>query len=150
MLGTSAVAECEPGHYRRKAESGRETVVGIGVRYNKACQSTGVPEVSIDAAPKHGFVCVRIGQVRPRNLIFGKGRHCLNELMSGLQIVYQSRSGFSGGDAIGYTLKFPPGDRALVVDIDVSPAAGAAPKQPTSLFEPQPTGRAPECVALVS
>ena len=143
-------AAAEPGHYRRKAESGQEAVVGVGVRYNKACQGTGVPEVSLDAAPEHGFVCARIGPVRPRNLIFGSGKHCFHKLMTGLQIVYQSRLDFSGMDAVGYTLKFPRGNRALVVDIQVKPVVGAASKQANPLFERQPTGRMPDCVALVS
>ena len=150
MLGTSAVAECEPGHYRRKAESGRETVVGIGVRWNKTCQSVGAPEVWLDSAPANGFVCVRTGMVRPRNLLFGGAAHCLQTPMEGVQIVYRSRSGFRGADAVGYTLKFPRGTRSLTVDIDVMPATGGAIRPPDSLSERQPSGRAPECAALVS
>jgi hypothetical protein len=138
-------------HYGRKVASSREAVVGTGVRWNKACQSTGVPQVWLDIAPEHGFVCIRIGTVRPRNIFFGGSDQCLKTPMDGAQVIYRSRSGFTGIDSIGYTLKFPKGDRRLAVAISVMPNTGPAmPQDSPALFERQTSGPVPECAALVS
>jgi hypothetical protein len=135
---------------KRKAVSGKEILVGVATRWGKECRSIGVPEVRLDAAPDHGFVCIRTGLVTPTNLLFGRDdARCLRTPMSGVQIVYQSRLGFAGSDSVGYTLRFPRGDRPIVVDINVAPAA-TMPKQASPMFERQPQGPMPECVALVS
>jgi hypothetical protein len=147
---SSQSAAADPLRYRRAAVGGKELVIGIGARWNKACQSTGVPQVILDAAPEHGFVCIRRGTVKPRAIIFGGAAQCLDTPMDGVQLVYQSRSGFSGRDLVGYTLKFPRGDRSYSVELTVAPAQGAVPLDNPSLSERQPTGVAPECSALVS
>jgi hypothetical protein len=145
----SAVAD--PLRYRRAVLGSEEAVIGIGTRFNKACLNIGVPQVVLDVAPEHGFVCIRSGTVKPRNLLFGTAAQCLDTPMKGVQIVYRSRTGFTGNDRLGYTMKFPRGERHYAVDLRVSVAGGNGNSQDNAaILERQPPGPMPECAALVS
>ncbi len=70
--------------------------------------------------------------------------------MNGLEIVYQSRSGFTGADTVTYTLKFPRGDYTLAIDIRVKPSSGKAEYGGNPLYERQSPGLAPDCTAFTS
>jgi hypothetical protein len=70
--------------------------------------------------------------------------------MNGIEIIYQSRSGFTGADTLTYTLRFPRGDYTLAVDIRVTPPSGKPDYGNTPLYERQSPGLAPECAALTS
>jgi hypothetical protein len=140
----------EVARNRRAAESGKDTVIGIGARWDKACRSTGVPQVWLDEPPAHGFVCIRAGLVRPRNLLFGNAGQCLMKDIDGVQVVYRSQAGFAGSEALRYTLKFQRGAQPVMVDIRVTPAAGGPRNGREAPFERQPPGEMPGCAALVS
>lgn len=146
----SLPAPADVRHIKRASVSNVPTTIGIGVRWNKACESIGVPDVQIDMPPANGFVCILRGKVTPRHVIFGGARHCLEIAMSGVDIVYQSRSGFSGQDTFTYTLKFPRGDRTLAVNIQVKPSSRGERYSNNPLYERQRSGPAPECAALTS
>jgi hypothetical protein len=137
-------------HIKRTSVSNMPTTIGIGVRWNKTCESIGIPDVRIDTTPAHGFLCIRRAEVTPQHVIFGGARHCFGIPMNGLEIIYQSRSGFTGADTLTYTLKFPRGDYTLAVDIRVKPSSGKTEYGNSPLYERQSPGLAPECAALTS
>ncbi len=136
---------------RRQAVSNVETIIGVGVRWNKACQSIGFPAIILDSPPANGFICIRLGAVKPHSILRGNADHCLRVPMQGAQIVYRSRPGFDGADSVAYTLKFPRVEQSYNVGIKVHAPAGA-PAAPNAGFglERQRPGPAPECTALVS
>ena len=151
LLAALQPADADVYRYKRKIESSKKAVIGIGARWTKTCQSKEAPQVFLDAAPEHGFVCIRTGLVKPKNLLFGNAEQCLNTPMAGIQIVYRSRAGFAGDDLVGYTLKYPRGERHYTVSLSVSAADGAVKSRDNAaMFERQSPGPAPECVALVS
>lgn len=151
MLASAARAQnTNPLRYKRSVVSGKEAVVGFGVRWNNACRVIGVPEVALDVAPERGFVCIRRGVSAARNVLFGGATHCLNDpKMNGVQVIYQSRLGYAGDDLFGYTLKYPRGARRYLVTIDVKPGSVNRTRD-QSMLERQPHGPMPECAALVS
>ena len=149
ILSALQSAAADRHRYRRAAVGGMEKVIAIGTRFNKACQNIGVPQVILDAPPEHGFVCIRNGTVQPHNLVFGNAVQCLDKPMNGVQLIYRSRAGFFGRDEVGYTLKFPRGDRSYLVEVMVK-APGATTQDSLLMSDRQPTGIIPECMALVS
>lgn len=150
-LSMAAFAKDLPtGRLRRATESGKELGIGIGARWTRACKSAGVPQAVLDAAPEHGFVCLRTGLVKPSNVLFGGGKHCMPLEIEGIEVVYRSKPGFDGTDTLGYTLKFPRGTKPYHVEIRVKPAAGATRRDNDPTFTRQPTGEIPSCAALVS
>lgn len=142
-------ALAEPKRLRRVVSSGVETVIGAGVRWNKRCEAIGVPLIILDKPPDNGVVCVRMGTVRPTTLLYGASAHCLKSAMQGAQIIYQSRRGFGGRDALGYRLKFPRFEQEYSVNIEVRTPDGARTAPEPSFVRQQP-GPVPECAALVS
>lgn len=143
-----ATAE-EPRRLKRKVESSAETVIGIGARWSKACEGIEPPRISLDQSPEHGFVCIRTATVKPRGILFGDARQCIDVPMRGVQLIYRSRVQFSGPDRVGYTMAFPRGTRQFVVDIEVAPRETST-KDSNAPYERQPTGPVPECAALMS
>jgi hypothetical protein len=151
VFSTEALAKDLPvGRMRRATESNKEVGIGIGARWNNACKSVGIPQVQLDTAPAHGFVCLRSGLVKPSNVLFGGAKHCMPLEIEGVEVVYRSRPGFDGTDTLGYTLRFPRGTKPLIVDIRIKPAAGTARKDNDPTFTRQPPGEIPSCAALVS
>ncbi len=151
VFSTETLAKDLPaGRLRRATESGKELGIGIGARWTKACKSVGAPQVVLDAAPEHGFVCLRHGLVKPSNVLFGGAQHCMPLEIEGVEVVYRSRPGFDGTDTLGYTLKFPRGTKPYQVEIRVKPAAGAVRRDNDPTFTRQPIGEIPSCAALVS
>ena len=151
VLSLEALAKDLPvGRLRRATESGKELGIGIGARWNKACKSTGIPQAVLDAAPEHGFVCLRTGLVKPSNVLFGGAKHCMPLEIEGIEVVYRSRPGFDGTDTLGYTLKFPRGTKPYNVEIRVKPAPGVGRRANDPSFTRQPVGEIPSCAALVS
>jgi hypothetical protein len=146
----SRPTQAEVRHVKRTSVSNVPTTIGIGARWNKACESIGIPDVRIETPPANGFVCIRRAKVTPRHVIFGGAQHCLGIAMSGIKIVYQSRSGFTGPDTLTYTLKFPRGDQTLAADIRVKPSSRGSGYDNNPLYERQMSGPAPECAALTS
>lgn len=150
LLVGVACAQAETAYLRRTAPSDSDTVIGIGTRWNKACQSVGVPEVILEEAPLHGTVCQRRGMVRAKRLLAGGSSHCLRQPMPGVQIVYRSNAGFTGPDTLRYTLKFPRFGHLHRVEIDVRPLAagpGGYAMPPSPRQQPGPM---PICAALTS
>lgn len=151
LIGLSSPALAEQSwNLRRTVPSDSDTVIGVGTRWNKACQSVGVPEVILEEAPLHGTVCQQRGMVRAKRLLAGGSSHCLQQPMPGVQIVYRSDAGFTGRDTLRYTLKFPRFNHLHRVDIDVRPLAAAPGGYAMPPSPRQQPGPMPICAALTS
>ncbi len=148
MFVPDAAAE-EPRLLKRKVESSAEAVIGIGARWSKTCEGLDPPRISLDQTPEHGFVCIRTTTVKPRGILFGDARQCIDVPMRGVQLIYRSRVQYSGSDRVGYTMTFPRGTRQFVDDIDIVPRETPA-KDSNASYERQPAGPIPECAALMS
>lgn len=151
LIGLSSPALADQSStLRRTVPSDSDTVIGIGTRWNKACQSVGVPEVILEEAPLHGTVCQQRGMVRANRLLAGGSSHCLQQPMPGVQIVYRSDAGFTGRDTLRYTLKFPRFNHLHRVEIDVRPLAAAPGGYAMPPSPRQQPGPMPICAALTS
>jgi hypothetical protein len=146
----SALADAE--HVTKVAKSNNEATIRGYARWDHDCNAEDPPQVYLHVAPKDGVVCARASTVTVKTIREGTALHCLGRSIPGINVVYLPRFGFSGADAIRYTVKFKAVSLTVDADIQVQSdqvctESGAA--QPSSPA-PQTEGPIPVCAALVS
>ncbi len=119
------------------------------------CAPAKPPAIDLDAPPSHGIVCLR-----PADYIIGEtygfNDHCLGKKTSGVYVIYLPRHGYTGADALRYTIRFSKGPATvnfnLTIVPDTTPSPGALPADITAPGNDtsQSLGPIPACTALVS
>lgn len=139
----------------KKVTEAHELSLGGFARPNRNCEGGNLPEISLDRAPEHGFVCLRRGEVRMKKMFGPNQDRCVNRMTSGIHVIYRSDVGYAGSDKVRYTVRFPKAQPSFDVDLTVVPD-GASPNAvgrssaTRSVKDGQSLGPIPECSALVS
>jgi hypothetical protein len=143
-------------HFKRSGKAGYDVAVYGYTSSNPDCSPGRFPLVFLDEPPLHGFVCLRIRNLRVRVDVFGKAPQCVGRTIRGVQVIYQPRADFVGMDNMQYTVLFPNGRRTVMVTFNISAAKpGARDAMAPDIAAPMPEMQqlprpVPFCAALVS
>jgi hypothetical protein len=155
-LAVAIASAAEVRKIKRVAKGHKEVMLRGHASFKDNCEFRALPEIDVDEAPKGGTVCMRQGKVRVEVTWSGKHQHCLGRRISGVHVIYVPYAGFTGNDAVGYTVKrvnLATGtiEATRIFEVEIRVEAGQAWSGTTgSPPEPQKAGPMPVCPALVS
>jgi hypothetical protein len=149
----------EPAVLSKFGNANHEIMVRGHTQTDENCVFRQLPDLRLDAPPRHGVLCLRPADDVPiRYLLSGateRGRLCLGKRVSGVRIFYLPHHDYTGADTFRYTALFSKRyrftrDVNLMILPDV-PSPGAVPADLAPAGDtPQAPGPIPPCAALVS
>jgi hypothetical protein len=138
----------------RAGSANRPVVIREHAGWDRDCAAIAPPALTLDAPPRHGFVCTRAEDITIRSMVIGTEGQCIGHLVRGVRLIYRPDAGFSGDDGLRYAALYPSLRRTVSVNVTVGgqgPHAGIAGSLPTHLTAPshQPAGPVPPCADLL-
>jgi hypothetical protein len=156
IAGPQSETHAADDHHKRSGKAGREIYVRGYAEWEQDCSSSGFPVVLLDEPPRHGIVCLLVGNMRIPKAWFGWAPHCTGRVFRGVRVMYLPRPDYVGTDKMHYTVVFPRGRRTVMATLTISPSwPGSSDAMPPDISAPKPEtqqspGPVPFCTALVS
>lgn len=145
-----------PKTYSRAVTTDHEVAMDAVGEETTGCGPADPPVVELEAPPSHGSVCLRHGDYVIRQT-YGFADQCLGKKSSGVFIIYLPHQGYTGADALRYTVRFSTGPVTATINLTILPdPAGSRAVLPADSGAPdhdaatQPPGPISACIALVS
>jgi len=156
LLGfvTPAPAQENSEQVARSGSPNRPVVIREHAGWDRDCAAIAPPVLTLDAPPRHGYVCARAEDITVRSMVVGTEGQCIGRLVRGVRLIYRPDLGFSGDDDLRYAALYPSLRRSVSVEVTVGgqgAPAGITGSLPTHLTAPshQPAGPVPPCADLL-
>ncbi|MBI1203755.1 MAG: hypothetical protein GC182_14730 [Rhodopseudomonas sp.] len=138
----------------RSGPANQPLVVREHAGWDSDCGAIAPPALTLDAPPRHGYVCARSEDITIKALYLGTEAQCIGRRVRGLRLIYRPDLGFSGDDRWRYAALYPSLRRSVAVDVTVTGVARApsvAGSVTASVTAPshQPAGPVPACADLM-
>jgi hypothetical protein len=155
LLGVMAPAWAQTNNSEQLSRAGlvdRPVIIREHAGWDRDCAAIAPPVLTLDAPPRHGYVCARAEDITVRSMVAGTEAQCIGRLVRGVRLIYRPDAGFSGDDGLRYAALYPSLRRSVSVSVTVGrPGAGITGSLPTHLTAPshQPAGPVPPCADLL-
>jgi hypothetical protein len=136
----------------RAGLANRPVVIREHAGWDRDCAAIAPPVLTLDAPPRHGFVCARAEDIVIKSMVVGTEAQCIGRPVRGVRLIYRPDLGFSGDDGLRYAALYPSLRRSVSVSVTVGgQGAGITGSLPTHLTTPshQPAGPVPPCADLL-
>lgn len=138
----------------RAGSPNRPVVIREHAGWDRDCAAIAPPVLTLDAPPRHGYVCARAEDITVRSMVVGTEAQCIGRLVRGVRLIYRPDLGFRGDDGLRYAALYPSLRRSVSVSVTVGGQGAPADitgSLPTHLTAPshQPAGPVPPCADLL-